>query len=347
LVLALVTAATLVAAGSAFGIYTAVRSRRAVQPVEFTPARAPGADSVDPEGALASVMGHADASDVLAAAIGSPPSGWARANLPWLHFTVRVPAMKEGLDIEPQWQADLIEGAVADLSGANADQAQNLGGSVVSAQLPDGTVVSDIGGGIGDVVHGQAFSSANDATLRAYVGQVLAEYGLDAVEVSTVRAFGVAPSVVAIAHDVSAFAPQYKGFVDSLVGSPPVYEGYYVEIRDPAGNPVLRASAAFRTGAGRLWIDPRNDGQFGVSNGGYRQRPLRQHHAARFDEQTPRLFLGRRGRGPLCIAWDTNLLLDYFQHGRALGMASPYPSGPRRSAFKRRDIGSLPASHEA
>jgi len=35
-------------------------------------------------------------------------------------------------------------------------------------------------------------------------------------------------------------------------------------------------------------------------------------------EQSPRLFLGRRGRGPLRIAWDTNLLIDYFQYGRAL-----------------------------
>jgi hypothetical protein len=32
----------------------------------------------------------------------------------------------------------------------------------------------------------------------------------------------------------------------------------------------------------------------------------------------PNLFLGRRGRGPLHVVWDTNLLLDYFQHGRAM-----------------------------
>lgn len=35
-------------------------------------------------------------------------------------------------------------------------------------------------------------------------------------------------------------------------------------------------------------------------------------------DQNPTLFLGRRGRGPLRIAWDTNLLIDYFEHGRAL-----------------------------
>jgi len=32
----------------------------------------------------------------------------------------------------------------------------------------------------------------------------------------------------------------------------------------------------------------------------------------------PDLFGGRRGYGPLHVVWDTNLLIDYFQHGRAL-----------------------------
>ncbi|AZS42343.1 hypothetical protein CVS54_03706 [Microbacterium oxydans] len=34
--------------------------------------------------------------------------------------------------------------------------------------------------------------------------------------------------------------------------------------------------------------------------------------------QARHLFLGRSGRGPLHVAWDTNLLLDYFDHGAAL-----------------------------
>ena len=38
-----------------------------------------------------------------------------------------------------------------------------------------------------------------------------------------------------------------------------------------------------------------------------------------------RLFLGRVGRGPLRIAWDTNMLIDYFQHGRALWEGASLP----------------------
>lgn len=37
------------------------------------------------------------------------------------------------------------------------------------------------------------------------------------------------------------------------------------------------------------------------------------------------LFFGRQGRGPLEIALDTNLLIDYFQHGRALWAGDALP----------------------
>lgn len=40
-------------------------------------------------------------------------------------------------------------------------------------------------------------------------------------------------------------------------------------------------------------------------------------------EQGPSLFLGRKGRGALHIAWDTNLLIDYFEHGLALWKGEP------------------------
>jgi hypothetical protein len=38
------------------------------------------------------------------------------------------------------------------------------------------------------------------------------------------------------------------------------------------------------------------------------------------------LFLGRRGDGPLLLAWDTNLLIDYFDHGADLWLGNELPS---------------------
>jgi len=41
-------------------------------------------------------------------------------------------------------------------------------------------------------------------------------------------------------------------------------------------------------------------------------------------DQNPSLFLGRHGRGPLRVAWDTNLLIDYFEHGPAIWQAAEW-----------------------
>lgn len=43
-------------------------------------------------------------------------------------------------------------------------------------------------------------------------------------------------------------------------------------------------------------------------------------------QQSPSLFLGRRGRGPVRVAWDTNLLIDYFEHGQAIWEGASLPA---------------------
>ncbi len=77
------------------------------------------------------------------------------------------------------------------------------------------------------------------------------------------------------------------------------------------GNPELEAwgvrlantvSARLRDAVGTLPKDP---------------RPIPVGPDFQYDDG-PSLFLARRGRGPLHVVWDTNLLLDYFQHGRAM-----------------------------
>lgn len=42
-------------------------------------------------------------------------------------------------------------------------------------------------------------------------------------------------------------------------------------------------------------------------------------------DHAPSLFLGRRGRGPLWVAWDTNLLIDYFNYGVQLWNGDSLP----------------------
>lgn len=42
-------------------------------------------------------------------------------------------------------------------------------------------------------------------------------------------------------------------------------------------------------------------------------------------ETSPTLFSNRTGRGPLRVAWDTNLLIDYFEQGRRLWAGEDLP----------------------
>lgn len=42
-------------------------------------------------------------------------------------------------------------------------------------------------------------------------------------------------------------------------------------------------------------------------------------------EDGPSLFLGRGGRGPLQVTWDTNLLIDYFEYGTQLWGSESLP----------------------
>lgn len=50
------------------------------------------------------------------------------------------------------------------------------------------------------------------------------------------------------------------------------------------------------------------------------------HHA-------PELFLGRRGRGPLRVVWDTNVLIDYLTYGREIwNDAMPEADGDAHTA---------------
>jgi len=57
-------------------------------------------------------------------------------------------------------------------------------------------------------------------------------------------------------------------------------------------------------------------------------RPAESPEGPHFRYDTgPGLFLGRSGRGPLTVAWDTNLLLDYFEHGARMWAGASLPDG--------------------
>ncbi len=265
LFIAAVSLVTLTACLATLGSVTesgeAASSRSAsppTQPISFTPVRvSDGVQApVAPDVAVNQVESHLGASSIVEASVANPPSSVAAsAGSRWFYATLRLPGLTNGLGIEPAWEADLLEGAVAELSGTSQNLRSDLDGASFSGVLPTGETVAEIDAGMGDIARGQKFSSDSSASARADVTARLVAAGLTPLDVQIYRPLGPAPAVIAAAADPRSAAAKYRQIVDGVFGNPPKYEGYYIELRDSAGNAFIRASAAFRTGAGRCWID--------------------------------------------------------------------------------------------
>jgi hypothetical protein len=214
----------------------------------------------------ASIPGASTLPEILAAVVArygghlvvSAEPGVARGPQPrkgaWLHFVVAAPAQDERV-ARPEWEADLVEGAVAD--ALEAATGNSVADSRIDLKLPDGTIVEDASGGMGEIAPGQDFTTGSDLTIKDHLRAELTRRGLTPVSIDVLHADQPAPAVVATTTDARRAARDANETIGSLFGtSPPTYEGYYLEIRDVNGTPVLIESAAFRSGSGRLWVRP-------------------------------------------------------------------------------------------
>ena len=275
LVIALaVSAGALIAVPALSGAFgnSSVTSTK-IQPISYTPLTRQALQARTPESALTQAVGNVGTTKIASARIGRPPPGSTAGGRPWLYATVRVPKMSDGLDIEPMWEADLLEGAVVEESGTSQNVTGDFGGATFDAILPDGTKVTDASGGLGDVVRGQQFSNASDATTRAAIDAALKSAGLTPIRIDVFHPLDTAVAVIASTSNGQKSATSYTQIATSLFGNPPKYEGYYFEIRNDAGAAFVRASASFRTGAGRLWVAPGFAGALGVQTLGRNEAP--------------------------------------------------------------------------
>jgi len=242
-------------------------------PIAFVPTTAGSSPAVAPTAALATAVAAVGSTAVASASIGAPPAGPSQQNrpgMPWLYETVRVPSLENGEQILPLWQADLIEGATVERSGTSADVYDDFGGATFNAVLPDGTTVPNVAAGLGDIARGQKFSDAgeSDAQIAAATRASLQSFALSTVSIKVFHPAGDAVSVIATTSDPTKTVGQFGTVLDTLFGKPPRYEGYYLEIRDAAGNGVVRTSASFLTGAGRLWVAPEYESNVvGITHG--------------------------------------------------------------------------------
>ena len=199
------------------------------------------------------IMKRYDGSGIVSAKVGAPPSVPGQRAGIWLNFVIRSPGADER-SAHAGWEADLVEGAVADALQENG--LNGIAGSTIEGILPSGAI-APMGGGMGDVSPGQDFSQASDPQIKSLLEAGLERVHLTPVSIEVLHADEPAPAVIASTTDPAAAAKDASSTIRRLFGKdPPMYEGYYFEVRDQSGHPLFIQSTAFRSGAGSLWVDP-------------------------------------------------------------------------------------------
>lgn len=203
---------------------------------------------------IAAIVSRAGAGHLLKAGLGAKPNLPGAQNGIYLHFVLAAESTNEE-SIRSEWEADVVQGAVADALAEHGQQP--VVGSSMDLLLPNGATAPNVTGGMGDVTVGQSFSSANDHDIKTALANALSARGLTLRSISILHADQPAPAVVVTADDPAAAVAASQQTVSEVFGqAPPTYEGFYFEIDDASGAPIAIDSAAYRSGAGRSWVAP-------------------------------------------------------------------------------------------
>jgi hypothetical protein len=212
---------------------------------------------------LKTIIARLGGNSIVAARLGGPPAGFepTDGSVPpppsfidgkWLYTTVSAPAYSWKY-IRSVWEADLVAGALSDAMHA---EGADLYSEEVSLELPDGTVIPNAVGGLGEVKFQQQFPTPSAPLVAGLVTQAASEAGLDVRSMDVLTADQPAPAVVLKTDNPRYFVEHVDEIIAKLVGNPPAVEGYYIRVDDAAGNPVFVRATAFRIGAGHEWVRP-------------------------------------------------------------------------------------------
>ena len=186
-----------------------------------------------------------------------------------LHFELSGVTAINGGDLASVWQADLAQGAIAEhLVGTQSNLADVVGAPTLTFTGKNGTNSIPVGGA-GDISPSQAFGTAGitDQEATKQIEVSLGEFGLTAVQVRIWHPLDRAAYVVASVPNAKALNGQFDALRQRLLGDPIAFEGLYLEVDLADGTPLVRASTAYRSGAGRLWIAPGMDDVVGAMHG--------------------------------------------------------------------------------
>ncbi len=218
--------------------------------------------------ALDRIVAHYGGTAIVSTRIGGPPPHWHYVSrgkpIPhrfkiakWAYITVRAPCNCARAN-RAIWEGTVVGAALRDALRARH---QFLYAAPVTLLLPDGREVKS-GGGCCAVGEGGPFSEAPGSEIRLTIQRAARGTGLHVESIDVLRPERAAPAVVATtAIDPQAFVNGSQDLVRRLFFMPgrrqhravPAYEGYYLEVRRPNGQPFLILNTSFRSGAGGIW----------------------------------------------------------------------------------------------
>ncbi len=206
---------------------------------------------------ISAALARKGVQDLISATIGGATSTDARVGN-WFYPVVKVSDADRGGGVLPLWEAELVQGVLADSLATTDDTTSGIAGAEVTGVLPDGSKIS-LGGGASDIRAHQVFHrSTTNAELtqtQQAATQVIQKFGLTPLSVQVLQPKDDALYVVAQIPAGTTFS-HLNDLQVALNGDPLQYEAIYLEIRDSAGLRVAVTNANYRVGAGGQWIDP-------------------------------------------------------------------------------------------
>lgn len=222
--------------------------------------------TMTPAEALARAMAGVDSSLFVSAKFTAPHSAnGAPATARGLSFVTRTASKDHGDPMLGAWEADLVAGAVAEMLTPSGPISDTIATVMHDAVEPDGQHVDGVGYPLDPYLAGTVFPAAawSDAEITAKITAVAAGAGLAVGSIRVLHPLDPAPVIVLrLPADEHSFTREgYTALLHSLCGTglgsdSCDYSGYYLELDNASGLPVIRVDSAIRVSAGTVWASP-------------------------------------------------------------------------------------------
>jgi hypothetical protein len=188
---------------------------------------------------------------IRSAQVSPQPSDGSFPNGVWLHIEVASENQMEG-----QWEATLLAGAVADRTAGSGFLASVIKGYIVDYIPSDGSEPTGQPTNELDVAGERFRPPGDDNTIKRVTADTLARFGARPVSIEVLHPLDAALKVVATIATPEAMNRRLGQLQTALIGTPTQYEGVYLEVRLPDGSPIATLWTTYRDVVGSQSVRP-------------------------------------------------------------------------------------------